>query len=342
MDKPLVDVTTLNAVQSLFMKGQRDPWAEKMAGAFADLYIYGDTVRYALAVPGSMSRESLEEPRLLLDLQKRDSEALIAVPYSTAEPRILKDEYLLDCFEKFGAWVVNNKQTLQTWSRLHNEPWIRGIPGRIQHGYVFSLEKLQDYPKVAAIADQAGLDHKDLFYAFDIILRYPLYGELAGADQWYLNHPIRNAITLPTMATKAGPSPGITVSFKESVCALAPKLSFDEYAVLLYELRGAVRDRGLNKLQPGNFDRETIREIAAQVKLPPRISNIGKLAGIAGGVFGGLGAITVLSPLAAVAGAIVAIGASLWQGELPRAVANVQWLHWAFEWDVERQAEERH
>jgi hypothetical protein len=39
MGKPLVDITTFNAVQSLFVQGTQDPWRRELAGRLADLVI---------------------------------------------------------------------------------------------------------------------------------------------------------------------------------------------------------------------------------------------------------------------------------------------------------------
>jgi hypothetical protein len=340
MDKPLVDVTTLNGVQSLFMPGPKDPWAKALAGALADLYIYGDVIRYALAVPGAGSREGLEEPHLLHDLAIHDSSVLTPARYSVSEPKILKDEYLHSCFDEFSAWAINNRPTLQRWLRLHHESWIYPIPNT-EREHVFSLEKLRDHSVVAITAKKTKMSRADLFFAFDIILRYPLYGQLAGAHEWYLNHPIRDTIQLPTMTSMSAKLPGVAVSFKKSIAGFASKLSQDEYTALLHELRSAVRDRGLHRLQPGDFDKEVIRELACEVRLPPRASKLSATFGIAGGVIGGLGAIPILGPFAPIAGALITIASTLWRGQLPRSISNVQWLRWALEWDVEHQAKPR-
>jgi hypothetical protein len=59
------------------------------------------------------------------------------------------------------------------------------------------------------------------------------------------------------------------------------------------------------------------------------------------GFVGGLGALPVASAAAAVVGAAVSVSAALWDGELPRGTAQMKWLRWAVEWDLEKQAETR-
>lgn len=344
MSRPLVDITTLNAVESLFRRGERDPWAKQLAGELADLFIYSDTVRYSITVPSGASPtdELIEKPSLLLDLGRRDPAVFVPEKYSTAEPVLLKEEYLEECFDRFSAWARSNRATLRRWITLHNESWIQiQRATRVEHQYVFSLDALRKDPALEAITKEIEVDQDDICYAFDIVLRYPLYGELVGENEHYLNHPIRDAFPLPTMQRERGSVPGIAVSFKDSIATCADNLSQDEYTALLYELRGIVRQYGLHKVKPGEFDKETIREIAAKVALPPRLRATGKLAAIGAGLIGGLGAIPVLGPAAAVAGAAVSVSAALWTGRLPRAAARMKWLRWALGWGIEDQAEER-
>jgi len=48
MPTPVVDITSLYAVESLFRRGPRDPWGEKLAGRLADLFIFSDTGRFTM------------------------------------------------------------------------------------------------------------------------------------------------------------------------------------------------------------------------------------------------------------------------------------------------------
>ncbi len=344
MSKPLVDITTLNAIESLFQHGTHDPWGRRLAGEFADLFIYSDIIRYPINVladsfsPGSLPKR----PSVLLDLTKRDSDSFQVVTYSTQEPFRLKDEYLEDSFDQFAVWARNNKRALRQWLTVHSEKWARTqYRSRVPHQYIFALDKLLNGSTLKSLAKELKSNEAEICYAFDIVLRYPLYGEFTGENNYYLNHPIRNAFSNPTMKEDAGPLPVTPVSFKDSIASLVPNISQDEYIVLLHELRGQVRDSGLHRVKPGDFDKEAIRDIAAKVALPPRVKIIAKAAAIGAGVIGGLGAFPVLGPSAAVAGAIVSVTAALWSGRLPRSVGRLRWLRWALEWDIENQAEKR-
>lgn len=344
MKKPLVDITTINAVQSIFRGNVRDPWARELAGELADLIIYGDTVRYSLPVPESVSDgiDPFREPSLLHDLVRRDKESFYPEEYSTKEPRLLKEDYLMACFEKFVCWAKINHFTLKQWIDLHNEPWIRPVQGpRAQHRYIFLLDALRKHSEVSELVNLLHVTPDDIYYAFDIVLRYPLYGQIAGRSEQYLNHPIRDAFPLPTMQWDVIKTRPIAVSFKKEISKLAPKLTQDEYTVLLHELRGKVRQLGVHKVGPHEIDKEVIREIAAAVSLPPRLKAMAKASGVVGGIIAGAGLFPVLGPASTGIGALVSISSTIWSGNLPRRVARWEWLRWAIEWDIEQEAEDR-
>lgn len=47
---PMVDITSINGVESLFRHGVRDPWGLRLAAKFADFIIYSDVVRFTMPV----------------------------------------------------------------------------------------------------------------------------------------------------------------------------------------------------------------------------------------------------------------------------------------------------
>jgi len=186
-----------------------------------------------------------------------------------------------------------------------------------------------------------GVAEDDVYYAFDVVLRFPLYGQLTGVNEHYLNHPIRDAFQLPTMERSLDRAPAIAVSFRNAIGDLAPTLTQDEYTALLHELRGQVRNLGLHKVGPGECDKEVIRELVSRVSLPPRLKAMSKRAAVITAFLGGLGAVPALGPAAALVGAALSVSTVLWHGKLPRGAAQMKWLRWAVEWDIEQQVEAR-
>jgi len=343
-NQPIVDITTLCAVESLFRSKSPDPWAQQLAGDLADFIVYADIARYVLPTPTlDASEDDVPLPSLLQELRAGEPSAFRAQRYSTEEPRMLKSDYLEPCFRRFVSWAQANTNSLRLWSELHHEDWIiSGHKSRVAQHYVYSVDVLKHDPRLSALAHAVGVSANDLCYAFDLILRYPLYGEMAGERNYYLNHPIRNAFPLPTMEYSAAPAPPITVSFKKSFSTFAHQLTQNDYVTSLLELRYAVRKAGLHELVPGKFKVDTIREIASRVGIPPRLAS--KWTAIAGGIIGGIGLIPTLGPWAAIPGVAsvaVSFASALWKGCLPRRVARIRWLRWAIEWDdLERQAAE--
>lgn len=342
MKKPLVDITTFNGIQSLFSGKTKDPWAYELAGKFADAFIYSENIRYAKPIlyEHSKTPNSPHEPSLLIELERRENNFFKAVEYSSKKPRELQDEYLKKSFEKFRIWVKNNPSTTQKWISLHNEEWIRSRRPIQNEGFIFSLNKLKKDLPFLALAREINTDVHELCHMFDVVLRNPIYGELAGENEHYLNHPIRDIFSLPTMEIVNAPPPKISISFEETITNFVRNYNFteEEYSVLLHELRGNIWDQGINKLTPGKIDLEILKNIAEKVKLPPRIKDVGKIAIATGGVLTALGALLGSNPVAAIVGASISVSPLLWKGYLPRSASKIKWFRWALKYDIEKQA----
>lgn len=181
----------------------------------------------------------------------------------------------------------------------------------------------------------------DVFYAFDVALRFSMYGKMTGENHNYLNHPIRDIFQPRGMEENTGRLVEVPVSFKEDVSRMAKHMTQEEYSIMLHELRGNVRQQGLHKIGPGECDKEVLRDIASKVHLPPRVKEVVKVTGMLGCLVSVIGAIPDLGPGSAIAGTLVSMTALIWEGYLPRQIAGWKWLRWAVEWDVERQAEKR-
>jgi hypothetical protein len=339
---PLVDTNSLLAIKSLFGGGRVDPWAIELASDFTDLFVYADWVRFPLGSPhgGLSGIDWANAPAIAQHLQRRDSSAVVPLVLSTKEPVRLHDDYVTDAFRSFAVWARNNRSRLRQWLDIHNTSGVRAMQqAQVARQHYFNLERLTQEPELEALGRGLPAQQSEVLYAFDNVLRGPLYGSLTGNDQHYLNHPLRDVSLLPTFEAEAGSPPPIAVSFKESMGRALRHLSFDEYCVILHELRGAVRSRGIHELGRGGVEKEVLREIAAFVSLPPRLRGLGQLALFSGGIIGALAAVPALGATTAVVGAAVSVSSALWTGQLPRSVARIKWLRWGIKWDLESQAE---
>lgn len=332
---PAVDITSIIGVESVFRGSVADPWGRKLAGRFADFVVYSDVARFTMPIrAGIRSYDDPTLPALLAKLRSRDSSLFAPITCEIEETRTLNPDYLHDAFASFAGWARNSKGALHRWLRLHAEPWIRdGHLARVRPAHVFDLERLRSDPSVNELVQTLGLPATDIFYAFDIVLRYPLYGELVGSGSYFLAHPIRELQNLPTMQIGTGPAPSIAISFSDAVVAMAPRMSLDEYTAFLHEARGIVRDRRIFELQPGAVDKDTIREIASELGIPARLSGTGKVLGVAAGLLGMAG-----GPVTAVVGGAVSVASALWTGTVGSRPSRWNWLRWALEWDIEQQA----
>ena len=341
---PLVDTCTMLGIESYFKGSTKDPWRDQLVGKFADIYIYSDNFRYTLPLPKTKSIDISEAPKpsIIGDLSKRESNVAKPLIYSTDERRLLKNEYLNDCFHSFVQWARNNNKFLKQWILANKVMWIRDLnDAQFAHGFVFSLEEIRKNAKLGKIALELGVTLDDVLYAFDTVLRYPMYGEYAGSEEYYLHHPIRNAFHITTKHDADGAPPFIPLSFEKSISSFAGKLTQEEYSVLLFELRRLVREKEIINLKPGEFEKKVVREIASAVELPPTIRGLGKGALIAGGTLSVLGAVPLFGPTAAIVGGAVSVSASIWSGKVPRKVSKYKWLRWLLKWDIEEQVKNK-
>jgi len=278
-------------------------------------------------------------PAILVQLRRRDGGLLTPATFAIDSQETLNPDYLDEAFRRFVVWACNSKGVLRRWLQLHAEAWISdGHLARVRPRYVFDVDRLRGGTSLREVASAVSVSEDDILYAFDVVLRYPLYGELAGPDSFFLAHPIREQQTLPTMTIETTSAPQVALSLSDTVAAMAPSMTLDDYTSFLHEARGLIRDRKIHTLKHGALDRDTIREIAASLALPARLSAVGKTMDIAAGAIAVAGLLPVLGTPAAISGAIVTVASALWPGTVGRGLSRMSWIRWALTWDVERQA----
>ena len=345
---PLVDTNTLLAIESLFGKGGADPCAMELACKFADVFIYADHFRFTFGSPDGTGADIdlSNAPAIVQCLRGRDSSAMVAQIVPTNEPVMLHDDYVEDAFHDFADWARNRRKTLRQWLNTHNTESIRSMQSaQVAREYYFNLERIDRTPELERLTTDLQMQTSQVLYAFDNLLRGPIYGEMTGSDQQYLNHPTRNMSLIPTYKVEDGSLPENAVSFEDSMSSVVRRMSLDEYCIMLHVLRGIVHDRGIYTLRRGDIDKEVLREIAsdASVRFPPKLRSGGRFsAAIVAGIAAALPAVPLLGAQSAlVVGVAVSVSSKLWTGRLPRSAGRIKWLQGLLEWDLEKQAESR-
>ncbi len=339
LQSPLVDITTINAAESLFRgDGVIDPWASTQAIHLADLYVFSRLPRYPLPVP--MEAQGLDQgtPFLLRRLQKLDSDVL-TVERCILDPseRHLNPDYLADAFEGFSQWIENNETGYKNLLRVHNQDWIRlGQRERnLSDGYFYNVKNLKSMGAVIPKALALDVALEDLLYTFDVVLRYPLYGEAAGAGNTYLTHPIREQQNLPTMRRENSSPVELPFSFGSILAPYFPALSVEQYANLLHEGRSVLQELKIVDDDTGTFNDGAVTEFMDAVHLTVRLKKPAKALGVFGGILSMLSPLTTwTSVTAAVGGGAISVAANLWSGNVPLGTSQFRWLRWALDWHV--------
>jgi hypothetical protein len=269
---PIIDLTSIVGIESQFREGPNDPSGAELAGYFADIYIWSEQIRYILPIP--TAREA-HVPCLVRKLASLNKRVLIPEQYSASEIPRLNSENVEENFLNFAVWIGQNRDWFVRWSNLHYESWIRDHHyAWIGRDYFYDMEALKRSSILKQAAMKLDIPTYKLLYAFDILLRYPYYGKLAGEDNFYLAHPIRTEPCLNGILNEPVSSPPIPFSFKDTVKKWATHMKLQDYILLLHAARNYVRDKKYHKLDTSEVTTDILREVACNLDLPPRLKRI--------------------------------------------------------------------
>lgn len=100
---PVIDITSLNGVESLFRRGAQDPWGLRLAGRLADFFVYSDISRFTMPIwAGADSPlDDSTVPQILAQFRSRDIKLFTPVLYEIDERRKLNPDYLEVAFSSF-------------------------------------------------------------------------------------------------------------------------------------------------------------------------------------------------------------------------------------------------
>jgi hypothetical protein len=327
---PIVDLTSIVGIESIFHQGATDPSGPEIAGHFADIFIWSDKIRYILPIP---SDKEPCQPELFEKLELRDKQVLTPVQYYVSETPKISNEVVKESFVNFTIWIENNKRWFLLWIDLHYEPWIRTKHNNwIGRDYFYDMEALKRLPIFEQAALKLNIETDKLLYAFDILLRYPDYGKRAGNGTFYLAHPIRTKPHLVGVKKQQVSLPLIPFSFKEVVENCVNQMTQETYTILLHEARNLVKEDKLDTLKPSEVTSDILREIAAKLTLSPRLKKIPIPKAIKG----------IVKPfIPEKACCLMSIVKSFWERPLPTSVSKITWLHPFFKWDLENQAKKK-
>lgn len=347
---PQIDLTALNAVQSLFDKGPKDPWGSSLAAQLVDFLIWHDRIRYpvALLADSDALQSGVVLPPLLRDLRRREPDAFSPSLILHSQPRQLRADLITPAVVELGKFAVANTDRVKAFLGLHASPWIKDqIRSRSHSGlhYVFDMEALLSVPETHRLARRIGAPNEAIPYLLDLILKYLIYAETAEGN-YYLTHPIRSLQPFSYLGSTRTPIDNARKTFPFS---LGPHLvdaalsrGQDWFTSAIHESRSYVRESGMIELtQPGSVGREALRELAMHLKLPAQIrgvQGVHRAAAAASAVTGVAGSLVANDTWPAVTGCCLTLATTFWSGKAG-SLSNIRWLQWMLEWPLESETE---
>jgi len=146
LKSPLVDLTTIVGVESLYHQGANDPHSYALAGQFGNMIVYAQSVRFPLPVRNDREPDI---PTLLNAIHTRNSDLLRPVEYSTETKVTLEPEFIEPAFQQFLFWANAHRPTLAKTLKFHSESWIRKQhQSRVQHKYVYDVTRMENRAEV--------------------------------------------------------------------------------------------------------------------------------------------------------------------------------------------------
>jgi len=336
----VTDLTSIHGADSLFRSDVKfDPWGKQLLGNLANLFIYEDEIKYILPVRDStVDPNSVVIPTLLQNLRDSGEIRITPVVYDLSNQPYLDNEKVEEFVLHFTDWSSKNKHYVKNWVRLHGSKYIQDQHiMRINRGYVFDAHKiLSDHKKlIDGAVEKIGINYMQFIYSFDLVLRYPLYGALMGANEIYLNHPIRDAYSPSHLSHRSISTVDFPVSFRKWASSQVNRATLDKFVKDLLMLREEVHKHSLTDIGRHLTDEET-RDFLLQTKIPGSLRK-SVLDSVNIAVTTGL-AVTADLVAGVGASAIVAVAASAvfsqWSGNMPGSANKIEWLKWAIEWPL--------
>lgn len=198
-----VDISSMEAIQSLFGKRIPDPWGLECLANWIDVTVNYPTTLYAL--PKALGDLDLEIV-LPLFLRRAEEFKLIGpVDDESAADRIsLSEEEIHRLYVVFEAWASSNLKILTQW--LEFTAQVRRIDaGRfIDQGRLNLWVRDSFWPHRPAgwLSNSAlcGIPTDSQQLAFDMVVRAAQYHAAFGSQRGYQPHPLRN-LYVPTSGT---------------------------------------------------------------------------------------------------------------------------------------------
>ncbi len=338
LNEPLVDITTIQGIESLFDDGPKDPYGAGSLAHLTDIALYSDRVRYPVPYVGRrpQSAEDVVRPRLVEAFDELLPDLFQFVPFRADAIRPVSDSTAEGALESLARFVRANPNHSKALISLHSKASVRKEhSSRLPHEFVYAVEPVLGNPFMAEMANRLTCKKEMLLYTLDMVLRYPMYGTLAGPDEWYLSHRVRTAVSMPNLHTSRRRPPNVAVPFGDLVYRVASREEIPRLVERIAQLRHLLDETGIRGAPNGEVERSVIRDVAQRAGLPGRLRGYNKSIGIATGLLGFVGLAPILGPPAAAAAATVTIGGALWDGQMPESVTRRRWLRFAIKYDVE-------
>ncbi|MBL0313905.1 MAG: hypothetical protein IPP78_14625 [Holophagaceae bacterium] len=198
-DLAAVDISTGHALDSIFRKELRDPWAVQALQLFVDLAVNHSLLVYPQPSASAVVHDLDENlPAVFAEWRKDTWRLIRALDGDPAGSIALDSSLVCNQFNNFGEWL---RQTPADLSRLKSfiNMHFREARITVAHGMVFPTHFVTQFiPNLPleALAKDLSLSKAQVAYAFDVFIRGIQYNVLCASTAPYFPHPVRHRLDL--------------------------------------------------------------------------------------------------------------------------------------------------
>lgn len=335
---PLVDLTTLQGVESLFGSGVKDPFGVDAIAQFTDLLLYSDEVRFPIPYVGARpsTSDAIAENAIISAFDTYLPATIKAVPFSARQRLRVAEDTATGALDSLHSFVRANPSASKALIKLHGKANVREeYSQKLAKEFLFDVEAVSEDRNLLATAKRLQCEPRLLLHTLDMVLRYPMYGSLAGKDEWYLGHLVRTAVALPNLGVQHHVPPAIPLPIGDLVYRVGRRDTMEQYALRVCEVRDLLDENGIRGVRRGDVERSVIRHVSQEAGLPGKLRGYHRSMGVTTGLLGFVGLWPFLGTPAAAGAAALTTGSAMWDGKVPSRLSGSKWLRFAIRYDLE-------
>lgn len=196
MKKFYVDVTTINAIETIFRSCKNDPYAISLAAEFAEAFVFHDECCVILPLPedAPVDISQIDDvPDFLLYLLT-SIESVTYDRLSTSRHVPISADALNEQFTRIHGWIYDDVDEAKDFVVALREHFrAKWHPKAVKLDFVFDLTELRADERYKRTKKDLGMSQYDCDKIINFMLKFPYYKDRAGTN-YFLTYHLRRRV----------------------------------------------------------------------------------------------------------------------------------------------------